>query len=239
MVACSPRLDWNFTMMAQRHIAKQLQGLPLSMLERLALDEPDPNLRRAAGFIYACKLASDSTVDRRMKEEKLNALISNAGTRPDVTGYVKRFLSGYLGWPVGRWEILADRGRPDAERVSASQDMILYCREKGYRGVLHRVAGDSGMPMKAREMATCAMVELRTGWMEPSEKGKVDVQAVAKGMLEEGCGQDVWVDIGKACCEFVQRAGVKNRVELSWARVKMPVPLPEDKRKMLRAKLFK
>jgi hypothetical protein len=186
MAASSPRLDWGFTMMAHQHITKQLRGLPLPVLERLALDEPDRGLRGSAGFIYACKLASDATLGRQVKAEKLDALVSNAGTRPDVAGYVKRFLSGYLGWPVGRWEILVDGNRPEAERIGASQDIILYCREKGYRGVLHRIAGDSGMPMKAREMATCAMVELRIGWMEPSEKGKVDVQAVARQMLEGG-----------------------------------------------------
>ncbi|MDD5096525.1 MAG: hypothetical protein PHY95_03360, partial [Candidatus ainarchaeum sp.] len=158
------------------------------------------------------------------------------GTPAEVSEYVRGSLSHLLGWPMEKWQILADAGNPEARRISASQDVILYCRQNGYASVLHRIAGDAGMPMGAREMAVCALLEVRMDGPDAScDLGEPNPRMVARHVLDKGFAPVPCVDASDACRELVRRAGMRQRIELSWG--KKPPVAPNTER--LRAQLLR
>jgi len=232
MLGCNKELDNGFRMMVQQNVTARLQEMPLPLLERLALSEEDENLKRAAGLIYAWRVAGDQNMHRNEKAERLNALISWKGISQDVAGYVRASLSGYLGWPLEKWRILADGSRPEGERVSASQDVILYCRENGYSAALHRIASDEGMPVGTREMAMCALLEARAGGVElPDDSRKMDLLMIARHFLDEGCASAP-LGLGEARRDFILRSRIKQKVEASWERAKLPHALSVGRKKL-------
>lgn len=233
---CNPCLDEEFRAEIQDRVILELNGMAIPLLERLAMYEEDEHLRRAAGQIYACKLAEDVKMPPDERANKLNALISKDGTPKEVRHYVKGELSHLLGWPMEKWKILADAGKPEAERISASQDLILYCRKNEYRAALHRIAGDEGMPMQARRMAAFAMLEVLsdgTGDCEPALKETADetVKRILGERRPEPCG-----DIKKTRSNLLKTRGWDNPVKVEWRkRVHEVTPAAE---RLVRANLF-
>lgn len=180
--ACNPEVEMGLRLELQERVTKELGGMPLHLLKGLAMAEADKNLRRAAGMLYAWRVANETMLDPD-KANLLIKLIAIEGTSEEVKRYVTGKLLPLLGWPTDKWNILVDSGKPEDERVAAGKDVIAYCYRNAYVSTLYRIASDEGMPMKVREDAGMAIIDSASAKSWPDEP-KIELNLMPRRVAE-------------------------------------------------------
>ncbi|MFA5412736.1 MAG: hypothetical protein WC350_05320 [Candidatus Micrarchaeia archaeon] len=180
--ACNPELDGELRLELQKRVTKELTDMPMGQLRELAATEKDVSLRRAAGMIYAWRIANETMLDPN-KARLLGKFIEIEGTSEEVRRYVTKTLLPVLGWPKEKWDILVDSGKPVEERIAAGKDVIEYCYRNAYVSTLYRIASDESMPMKVREDAGIAIIDSASAKSWPDEP-KIELNLMPRRVAE-------------------------------------------------------